>query len=120
LSTNGRGDISVLDIDQYLVTPELAIGPVISLSLTLLSAMLWYHFVPTRKPAIQTLWFGATISSLGFEILKYGFTFYISRSITFDLIYGPLTSIMAIMLFIFISAYIFIFGAAVCTQKFGE
>jgi membrane protein len=116
LSTSGSNDISVLDIDQYLITPELAIGPLISLALTLLSAMLWYHFVPTRKPAIRTLWFGAIISSLGFEILKYGFTFYISRSITFDLIYGPLTSIMAIMLFIFISAYIFIFGAAVCTQ----
>ena len=120
LSTSGRNDISVLEIDQYLITPELAIGPLISLSLTLVSAILWYHFVPTRKPAIRTLWFGAMISSLGFEVLKYGFTFYISRSITFDLLYGPLTSIMAIMLFIFISAYIFIFGAAVCTQTFRD
>ena len=108
--------LAIADLESYLQTPQMALAVILSFLLTFISTLLWYRFVPTLKPPVQALWFGALIAAAGFEAVKYGFTYYISRSITFDLFYGPLTSIMATMLFIFISAYIFIFGAAVAQQ----
>jgi membrane protein len=75
---------------------------------------LWglYRWVPnTEVKWSEALW-GASVATLAWEIATNGFTWYLSSGIVqYELLYGSLGAIVALMLWIYIISLITLFGA---------
>lgn len=90
--------------------------PVVSGSVPFLINLLMfiglYRWVPNRHvPWIAAFW-GAVVASLGWNLAANGFNWYLgSELINLNLIYGSLGTVVAFMLWIYISGLITLFGA---------
>jgi membrane protein len=69
-----------------------------------------FKFVPSRKLRWQDVWPGAVLTSGLFALSKFILTLYFSWS-SFDSIYGTTGSLIVIMIWVYVSAQIFFFGA---------
>jgi len=70
-----------------------------------------YWLFPNRKIKLREAYFGAVFTGLLWEGAKYLFTFYITRVVDYSKIFGSLSAIVLLFLWIYYSAYIFLFGA---------
>ncbi len=70
-----------------------------------------YWFFPNRKIKLREAYFGAVFTGVFWEGAKYLFTFYITRVVDYSRIFGSLSAIILLFLWIYYSAYIFLFGA---------
>jgi len=74
-----------------------------------------YKFIPNTKVRWREVWFGAIIASLSFEGAKY-FFFFTSAKLSSDTpgqLYGPLTTIMVLLGWLYVSAAIMLVGALI-------
>jgi membrane protein len=69
-----------------------------------------FKFVPSRKLRWLHVWPGAALTSGLFALGKFILTLYFSW-LSFDSIYGTTGSLIAIMIWVYVSAQIFFFGA---------
>ncbi|WP_121145024.1 virulence factor BrkB family protein [Orbus hercynius] len=72
---------------------------------------LLYCIVPTESVPIKESMIGAIIAAMLFELGKKGFTLYVSSFPTYQLIYGVLSSIPLLLIWIYFSWCIILFGA---------
>lgn len=86
-----------------------ALVPVL-LSLGMFLAL--YRWVPnTAVPWRAALWASA-FAAVGWELAKRGFAYYLrSGLVSYDLVYGSLGTVVALMFWIYLSAWITLFGA---------
>jgi len=71
-----------------------------------------YRWVPTVKLHWKTTLWGALVVALMWEAVTYGFSWLLSSGLNrYDLIYGSLGVIVTLMLWIFWSAWLILFGA---------
>jgi len=70
-----------------------------------------YRFVPNRWMSTRSALIGALVASLLWEVAKQLFRLYIQAVGVYDKIYGPLGILMAMIMFIYYSGLVFIFGA---------
>jgi len=71
------------------------------------------RFLPSQPPAWRHVMWGAVVCVVLFELGKWLFGMYISRSVIASA-YGPSSAIVAFILWIYYSTQIFILGAEVC------
>jgi len=80
-----------------------------------LFAFLTYALIYKATPYVETRWRqvlpGALLGAALFELGKHGFLFYLSRVADFEAVYGPLSSIIVLLLWLYLSALVLIFGA---------
>jgi YihY family inner membrane protein len=86
----------------------------ISLSVAISTAMFYlgYRYVPYRRIRVGPAVAGALITALLWELAKQLFRLYIVRVGLYDHIYGPLSVLIAFVMFVYYSAVVFVFGAA--------
>jgi len=84
--------------------------------LTFFVFMLLYGLLPNRRVSVWHLVPGAALAALGFELVKQLFAIYVANFTNFDVVYGSLASLMALLFWIFISANVFLFGAEVASE----
>lgn len=84
---------------------------VFAFMLTIIIFMLLYKFIPHTKTSWRHIWPGAVLAALLFEIAKSGFTFYLSRFVNYEAIYGSVGSVIALLVWVYICAFILILGA---------
>jgi membrane protein len=99
-------------------TNELLLSSAIA---TLLFAMI-YRFVPEAKVAWKDVWLGALITAVLFAVGKTLMAIYLRRS-TITSAYGAAGSLVALMIWAYYSAQIFLFGAEftqVFAKRFGS
>lgn len=70
-----------------------------------------YWFFPNCKVKLKEAYFGAIFTGIFWEVAKYLFSFYIIRIVDYSKIFGSLSAIMILFIWIYYSAYIFLFGA---------
>ncbi len=71
-----------------------------------------YQWVPTLKVSKKASLTGATIASLAWELLNFFFTKYLSSTISqYQLVYGSLGTIMALLFWIYLTMMIALIGA---------
>lgn len=73
--------------------------------------LLMYKFVPKHKVKFRTQIPGALFSALGWYILSWAFSVYLDVFKNFSIIYGSLTSIMLLMIWVYWCMYIILLGA---------
>lgn len=74
---------------------------------------LMYRFVPNHKVKVRTQIPGALFSAIGWYVLSWGFSIYLDIFKNFSVIYGSLTSIMLLMIWIYWCTYILLLGAEI-------
>jgi membrane protein len=90
--------------------PVVPIG--LSVGLSAVMFYLGYRYVPHRRVRVLPALAGAVMTSLLWEVAKQLFGFYIRRAGVYDQIYGPLGVLVAVVMFVYYSAVVFVFGAA--------
>lgn len=74
-----------------------------------------YKFIPRHKLKMRTQIYGAAFSSIGWYIVSWCFSIYINIFHGFSDMYGSLTSIILLMMWVYICMYIILLGAEINT-----
>lgn len=73
--------------------------------------LLMYKLIPNVKTYWRYVWPGAVLAAFLFEVAKIMFLLYLSHFANYELIYGSVGSVIVLLLWIYISAFILILGA---------
>lgn len=86
---------------------EFAIPAVLSF----IAFLVAYTLIPSRNRNLANALPGALLAALLFEIVKYGFSYYVTNFKNFDLIFGSLGAVATFMFWIYLNAQILLLGA---------
>lgn len=87
---------------------------VISWILPLTFTLILYRFVPRQRPHTSSALVGAATATLAWNLATAGFTFYIASGLArYQLVYGSLASVVALIFWIYLSNVIILLGAHV-------
>ncbi len=83
------------------------------LFLTMVAMTFIYTLVPNRQVALRDALVGGVLAAVMFEVVKLGFTRYLTLFPTYTLIYGTFASLPVFLLWIYLSWLIVLIGAVV-------
>lgn len=83
----------------------------IPFAITFATFVLLYLLIPVSRPQFRTVWVGALVGAVGFEVVKFGFAYYLANFARYNVIYGSLGAVIAFLFFVYLAASIFLFGA---------
>jgi membrane protein len=112
--------VAIMYVDRFTGLEYLRFGPRIasyafSIVFAFVVSWLIYTYLPNRR---ASLWFGipgAVITAIGYAIAQVAFAIYTTHT-NFLQIYGTLSAIFALMLWVYYICMIFLFGAHVSAQ----
>ena len=84
--------------------------------LSFLTFLLLYRFLPNTKVTVGDVWMGALLASAAFEGAKWGFVWYVKTFPVYNVVYGSVGAIMALLTWVYVSAIILLFGALVTSR----
>ncbi|MDO8578137.1 MAG: YihY/virulence factor BrkB family protein [Dehalococcoidales bacterium] len=93
-----------------LITIDIA-SRLVAFLLILLVFLLLYKTIPNTKTYWRRIWPGALLSAVLFELARTLFIFYLENFANYQLIYGSISSIIILLVWIYYSAFIMILGA---------
>lgn len=87
-----------------------------SFVLVLMVFLILYKFVPNTKTYWRYIWIGALVAAALFETTKNLFIWYLNTFTNFGSVYGTLASVVALMLWAYLSGIILILGAELSSE----
>ena len=90
---------------------------VIPLLVVFLSLSLFYRLAPRRPTRFAEVWTAALCATALLQAAESLFVIYLTNFATFNAVYGAFGGIMALLLWIYLSGCIFIFGACLCAAQ---
>ena len=84
--------------------------------LSFVAFLFLYWLLPNSPLRVRYLWPGALLTAVAFEVLKLAFAFYLANFGHYDVIYGSLGGLITLLVWVFLSANIMIFGAEVSAE----
>lgn len=75
-----------------------------------------YWLLPHQPVRLRHIWPGALLAALGVEAVKQGFALYLSRVANYDVVYGSLGGVIALLFFVYVSANLLLFGAEIAAE----
>jgi YihY family inner membrane protein len=109
-----QGGVDGLLQDGSLAVLRRPITMLVPLALLFTGLTLFYRFAPRRSTRLDEVWFAALCTTAllaGAELL---FKFYLEHFATLNAVYGALGGIIALLMWIYLSGMIVIFGACLC------
>ena len=100
--------------DQPLVWELGAVG--ITGLISFLAFLFLYWLLPNAGLRPRDLWPGALLAAVGFEAGKLGFAFYLANFSSYDVIYGSLGGVITLLVWVYVSSNIMLFGAEVAAE----
>lgn len=91
----------------------LQMKDIVAIAFLTLVFMLLYKFVPNRKARLYSQAPGALFSSVCWYLFSIGFSLYVDYSPGFSNMYGSLTTIIMVMLWLYFCMYIILIGAEI-------
>ena len=89
----------------------------IPLLVVFIGLILFYRFAPRRPTRFAEVWFAALCASALLQAAERLFVIYLENFATLNAVYGAFGGIMALLLWIYLSGCIFIFGACLCATQ---
>jgi membrane protein len=83
----------------------------VSIAIAFIGFLLLYEFIPNTRVPWKHVWVGALIAAVLFEIVKNIFVWFVGRFATYNLVYGSISTFVALMTWAYISAVILLFCA---------
>ncbi|MEX2598307.1 MAG: YihY/virulence factor BrkB family protein [Dehalococcoidia bacterium] len=118
-STAGRALVQRTAFVQEWVPFDLPFGLLLALVpflFTLTIFLIIYRFVPDTKVPWSAAAAGAVLAATALELLKFGFTIYLSEFANYEQIYGNLSTVIIVLFGFFLTAQIFVIGAEVSSE----
>ena len=84
--------------------------------LSFVGLLLLYLLLPNRPLHVLDLWPGALIAMVGFQIGTFAFSIYFENFGAYDIVYGSLGGVIALLAWVFVSSLILLFGAEVAAE----
>jgi YihY family inner membrane protein len=95
-----------------------ALGSIlIPLFMVFLSLSLFYKLAPRRPTRFAEVWVAALVTTALLQVAQNLFVIYLKNFATLNAVYGAFGGIMALLLWIYLSGCIFIFGACLCAAQ---
>jgi membrane protein len=88
-----------------------ATGSLLPVALSAFVFAVLYTVLPVTHPRLREIWPAVLFATLGFELVKRGFSFYLDQFADYSAVYGSLGAVIAFMVFVYIAATVFLFGA---------
>jgi YihY family inner membrane protein len=83
------------------------------------SLMMFYKLAPLRKVRLRNTWLASLLVTFTFLGAQSVFVFFMGNFSSVNVVYGTFAEIIAFLLWIYLSGYIFIFGACLCAAVAG-
>ena len=99
----------MLTLVTRFVSPLLAFGTFLVL----------YKYLPNTSVGFKDVWMGALAAALAFDGAKWGFLLYVETFPVYNVVYGPLGAMMALLTWVYVSAIILLFGA-LATSRYAK
>ena len=100
LASWGQAEV-LWDIASFLIPLVLSFGAFVFL----------YAFIPARRRGFHDIWPGALFAAVLFDVAKISFSIYIEHFANYDVVYGSLGAIIALMFWIYVSSNVMLLGA---------
>jgi membrane protein len=75
-----------------------------------------YRLVPHARTRVADVWPGALVATVFFEVVKNGFSLYVANFGRYDVIYGSLGAVVALLFWMYLSAVALLIGAEVACE----
>lgn len=112
LSVAILGDISVYNTSIWVLVSNIAPWLIVFL---LFLGLYWW--VPTASVALRAAFWSAAITALAWQISTNVFSFYLTSGLgRYDIVYGSLGAVVALIFLIYILSWITLFGAHLCAS----
>ncbi|MEO0190939.1 MAG: YihY/virulence factor BrkB family protein [candidate division WOR-3 bacterium] len=85
--------------------------PVFNIIISTFIFGLIYWFFPNRKVKFREAYIGAIFTGIFWELAKFLFTLYVTKVVDYSKIFGSLSAIVLLLLWLYYSAFIFLYGA---------
>lgn len=79
---------------------------------------MFFKFAPQRKTTFREIWIGALFVTIGLDLLKQGFILYTTNIGNFNALYGTLGSIVALLMWIYLSGSLIILGGCLSAAQY--
>ncbi|HON76916.1 MAG TPA: YihY/virulence factor BrkB family protein [Spirochaetota bacterium] len=96
-----------------LIQAPFLVSSVVTLSINTLMIFTMYRFVPPKKLDNVSMFKGALFASLSYEIIKLIFSYYITEINDYTSIFGSLSVVVILMIWIWYTCFLFVIGAEV-------
>jgi membrane protein len=96
----------MLTLLTRFVSPLLAFGTFLVL----------YKYLPNTSVGFKDVWMGALMAALAFDGAKWGLLWYVETFPVYNVVYGPLGAMMALLTWVYVSAIILLFGALLTSR----
>lgn len=93
-----------------------AIGAILPLALAAAVILFLYRVLPLERPRTRDIWPGAAVAALLLGAVKVGLEVYFERLSDFGALYGSLGAFMALLVFVYASAIVLVFGAEFASE----
>lgn len=87
---------------------------IVAIALLFLGLLLFYKLAPRRQTRLSEVWVAALTATALMIAAEVAFRNYLEHFATLNAVYGTFGGIMALLLWIYLSGCIFIFGACLC------
>lgn len=112
--------VVVVSLSLTLLTPlvswpwesSLAAGFVARTIVVFVGLAALYRLVPASRPSWRAAVVGASLAAIGLLILEEGFSVYATHFADYDAVYGSLATVVAFLIFIYLSATVVLLGAS--------
>lgn len=98
--------------DEFLRRWEL-VRWLLSLGVTALVFAYVYSLAPNTSLKLRDVWLGAVFASLGWQLVSWGFSFYVERFGHFSLMYGGIGGAVVFILWLYLAAMVLLAGGEI-------
>lgn len=91
----------------------ISIRTIVGLCILILFFLLLYIVIPDRKSSLMEELPGAVLTSLGWMVFSYLYSFYIENMGNYSKMYGSLTAIVLLMLWLYACMYMMFIGGEI-------
>lgn len=92
------------------------VSRLISPGLTLVAFLTLYRFMPNTEVRFKDIWPGAALACVAFHGVSQGFVWYVQTFPVYNLVYGSVGAILALLTWVYLSAIIVLFGALITSR----
>jgi membrane protein len=89
------------------------IGLVLPLLLVFAMLLLLYRVVPNRPVSLREVWPGALVGTILWGLLRWGFTYYATKIAHYDSAFGPVSTGISLLVFLYFGSVVLLLGAEV-------
>ena len=101
-------------------TALFLVGLLLPLVLVFFAFLLLYRVVPNRRVTFGEVWPGALLATLLWGILRWGFTIYATRIAHYDSAFGPISTGISLLVFLYFASIVLLLGAEVARANVVE